>query len=914
MDTITGIGISACGNCTRWSACGSERRKILPTIVKADPSRDVDCLFILPSADLQNGKTGQTFVIGQAAELFHKMVSRLGINYAVMGSVLCGSDYKVSRKEWKYCQDQVRELIDHMHPTVMVLMGEAPRDYVLNSHVSIRDAHKHVFSYITSGGHQISTLIAPDPNSQFFKKGAQDLRPVLGEVYELVDQIVKGTYHPPDIGHWEVINNKSSEWHGKGDLACNGPKSRANMMWRYREFVTTLEQEISLDCEFDTADSTDDTIWEEGKGGLVTVQSCGWSPENHRYETIVMDVRDWEPEELGEFFKMAFLQKVIVGSFLKIDIQCAWVNTSKVGQDRNFCSGTDILNFVRGWEDGHYVQWLQDQSLQGSGLKPRAMAAFGCPDWSVFFKDELYKLESGKDICSNINPETLYVYAASDAYYEIRWWREVGKKLVHNVEIPYAEIKETTATFLEMERTGILVDVQGLEVYKSRLEGEIAALQVWLDNHPWVINAGLKEFNSKSALQVTQMVDSQGLNIKKTETGLAAVNIDTLPHLTLEDPTKRTTDQEHFFGAIWDQRKKRDMISRSILPFQRYQQGGWCHPTYSLSKQERATGKEQGTVTGRQSGFRPNPNGMVADNDYLYNFKAPPGFCIVCRDYKTGEPCINAFLSQCQPLMDAFLLGVREPENPKADVYRLDQAIHLGISEGDLTDSQRDMGKKPWLAGTYGQGPEAIAEASGISVQEAEMMLFRFYSRYPELLAREAENRRKLFRGETFVTATGRRRTFHLSREYPYVHEQHKNYMGYQLIKELRMNSFDAEKLRQAGNNEIQGPLGQITFMAMNYIRKVGYQPGHGLQDARMFLSIHDSIWWYLPDDSDLKRKIDLLGKLMSSLWLFLPQQVMVNLKFPSDIPVLRTDFKIGENMGEMIKEKRALKGEWEFL
>jgi DNA polymerase I-like protein with 3'-5' exonuclease and polymerase domains/uracil-DNA glycosylase len=908
MDAID----QACLKCRRWEICGPQAMKVMPTVWRSNPAGPkIDVLFIVPSPDRENGLNRETFTRGKAAELFHKMVSRLEINYAVMGVALCGGDEKVTGKQAQYCKQFVEPLIAHMDPGCMVLMGEAPRDSLLDSEVSISAAHKHVFKY-KIGEREISCLIAPDPFSQFFKQGAKDLRPVLGEVYEIAAQIVAGTYVPLGIGHWGYIGQ---------DFPVDSAK------WKFRNFVEALEQEISIDMEWDTSNSTDDTIWEDGKGGLVTVQSSGWNPTAHRYETMVVDVRNWEKEDLRDFFKMAFLQKIIVGSFLKIDLQAAWVNTADVQVggpwDGNFVNGVDILNFCRGWEDGHYIVYLQDQSLRGSGLKPRCMTAFGWPDWSVYFNDALKqarkKLGEGQDICSNIDLETLYLYAATDAYGEIKHWREVGKKLVPGVQMCYDEMKETTRSLLQMERVGLKVDVPKLQAYQARLEGEIAQMQIWLNSHPFVAKAGLVEFNAKSGPQVTAVCrhndlrDKKGNPVKETETGLAAVNKDTLPWLTWKKPELRTTDTQWFFGVIWDQRRKRDMISRSILPFLRYQTNGWCHPLYSPSKQDEVTGEENGTVTSRNVATNPNALAMPKDPEYLECFPAPEGHCIVERDYKTGEPCINAFMSQCPALMNAFLLGAKEPDNPESDVYRVFMASVLNKYAGDLDKPERDAGKVPWLAGTYGQGPEAIAEASGITTEEAEGRLYAFYSRYPELLAREAEVRRKLFNGETFITAMGRRRTFPLSRTYPYDHARHRNYMSYQLARELKMTGLDSAKMRESGNNEIQNPLALITFYALNYINRISYQSGIGLLDCKPFLTVHDSIKFYIPDDELLRTRIERLGELMSGLGNFLPEQVLNNLKIPKDIPVLRTDWKIGESLGTMVEDKKALEGEWEF-
>lgn len=918
-----------CEVCRAWEGTEQSRVAVLPSmhVLREGASDKVDVVYVIPVADGASwGNSSEFFRKGEAAELFHLMMQRLGHNYAVIPAQLCSPPQGGTNKAQQQCVQLVLGRIAYLHPKVVVLMGEGPKNYILGLEASITKAARHVFSLELPEGEKVPCIITPDPSTQFFSKNAKDLRPALAEAYELVDSLVKGTYTEPDIGRCTIIR----------------PEERpSNALWQYVKVLDRLEPCISLDLEWATSYRNDDTIWEEEKGGLVTVQSGGWNPTAGCYENVLVDVREWGPEELRDFFQAAFLGRTIVGSAFKVgDFQAIWVNTAEINPDGSLQRGVDILNFCRGWEDSQYVQWMQDQSKFGSGLKERAMDAFGVPDWDLFLDVELKKLPKGSDTVESVPMETLWKYALCDAHFEFRWWREKGQHLVKNIAAPYAALKESTRSFLELERIGIKIDLEGMNAYKKKLEDKVLSMQDWLDHHPWTyevskarvikretakakkskkgvpfdlatvepLNPEDVYFNSKSAVDCTLLVEyleAQGCKpFSRTETGLAEVNDSTLPKLTKEDPSQRVGPLEDFFGVIWDQRKCREMISNFVLPFLRYQLHGWVHTTFSLSK----------VVTGRGCASNPNVHGMPNNDDYLENFPAPPGHCIVAFDFKTGEPCINAFLSQCPALMKCFMLGAKDQNDPNADVYRHYQSTLLGIAPADQTDAQRNQGKQPWLAGTYGQGPEAIAEKAGISVEEAEKRLEHFYQQYPELLARESENRRKLFAGETFITATGRRRTFPLHRTYPYNYNKHKHLLGYQLIRELRMSAADAETLRQAGNNDIQGPLGQIMFYVLDYIRSVRHNPGLDIADCKPFLTVHDSVFYYIPDDTKLRRRIDTLLELMTSYWLYLPPDIIKNLGFPQEhIPVLQADWKISDTLGHMVKGKYAVAGEWVF-
>ena len=910
MESVTLVPTlpESCQKCKRWALMGPQYHKVLPSIYAHNPEHsNVEAVFVISSPDEENTKAGRVFDVGEAAELFHAFAQRLRINYTIVSVAMCGGQDTVSKRQIEKCREHVAPILEGMDPKCFVLLGETPRDAFLGNAVAIQDAHLNVFKYLRDGRPAVSCLLAPDPRTQFFTKNAKDLRPVLAQMFELLDKIVKGTYVP-----W----NQECDW----ELINTG--SRSSDMWKFKGVLEKLEMDVSFDCEFDV--NNEESIMQEGKGALVTIQSAGWSPSEHKYKAVVMDVRDWDVEELRELFHMVFLGKIIVGSFLQIDMQCVWVNTAEVSpQDGNFVNGVKVECFARDWDDGQAVDFMQDQSIRGSGLKNRCARDFQFPNWGVFWHAALKRAaaKGGRGVSSEIPAEeiyTLYEYAANDAYAEIKHWRERGKRAAQDIVLAYAEFKETTITLLELSRQGMKVDVPKLEKYKTKLEGEINVLQIWLDSHPYVLNAGLTQFNSKSPLQVTAVCRHNNIVTSETETGLACVNKDTLPLLAgSKDASKRVGPTQHFFGVLWDQRRKRDMVSKFINPFLLYQNNGWVHPLYSNSKQDETSDTERGTTTSRMASNYPNVMGQIDDPDYMACFPAPEGHVVVAQDFKTGEPVINAYLSQCTPLMQAFELGARHPGHPDSDPYRLFMAKRLGKATGALTKAERNQGKVPWLSAVYGQFPATLAATSNgtITEQDAEGILYEFYQDYPQILAREAEVRRKLFAGDMFISAMGRRRSFKLGRSYAYQHEKHRNYMGWQLVKELRMSPSDAEALRQAGNNEIQGALGIIMFYFMTWFRK--YRHSYGLEHWRLFVSIHDSVKFYVPDDERLKGDIARMHDFMSAYWNYLPEQVIKNLGFPDSVhrlPVLQNDGKIGEHQGDMIAMEDAIAGDWEFV
>jgi DNA polymerase-1 len=133
-----------------------------------------------------------------------------------------------------------------------------------------------------------------------------------------------------------------------------------------------------------------------------------------------------------------------------------------------------------------------------------------------------------------------------------------------------------------------------------------------------------------------------------------------------------------------------------------------------------------GSVSGRVYMRRPNLVGLPRE---LRRFiVAAPGRVLVIADYSQMELRVLAALAKDVALVRAFING--------EDLHRKMAALIHGIPLDVVTDEQRNgEGKVTNFAVVYGQTEPGLAEALGVTVQEAARMLALHRLRYPRVWA-----------------------------------------------------------------------------------------------------------------------------------------------------------------------------------
>lgn len=972
-----------CNSCGRWQHCGPRGQFLTPTVWRqghrlpynAAESR-APLVFLIGEPDLHDNDTGSLYQSSPHAKMFHEFAARLQVDYAVVSCLMCGPGERTAKnnlcepkdKQLEACNSFLSQTLEGLSPAVIVAVGKVAAEQMLGSlgTMTLDDAHLHVFQFEQD---DIPVLVMPDPRQQF--GSGRDIRPQLAETLLEAQRIALGEWQDPhsDIEYCVLDSDIS--------IVQRVSRFQKAVRQNLQERCTREMRLAGFDTEFAVSPDRDETVWFDCTP-LISCQVTIFHSEARRYITTAISLLDMTHDQLRNFFIETFGGLTLITSWGKIDFQKIWFETSYRLEDGTLEGGVELYNFIRDWEDIHAIDWLQNQSLKGTGLKSQTMRYFKVPNYSCDLKilearlsNLLMRPVDGRDLLEHY-PYWFWRYACFDSHYTLRIWREHASKLPfaprdmdvsYNYDNPYQALKRDTITALQIERTGHYIDLEYLQQYWQYCEAQIEKLGQWLNQTPVVVQANLRdskgnaisELNTKSPDQITAICDYWGWNhIPYTESGkLRAVNKDTLPGLvgklpplgdkeewlphphypahyynsvTNEIVTKATAEQQ-FFTVLWEQRKLRDMISKFITPFHYYaQEGGIARTTYSLTKLEDEFDTALGgssPVTGRAASTAPNTMGKIKVKEFRNAFIPPrraKPMVIVQHDYSTLEPLLTAFLADCPSLKQVFLDRVKNPDSMEGDVYWLNVAQRRACSLAQLEPTlsklvadkgpykkDRTQSKIVWLAATYGQFPETCANNLGVEYGLAQSWLHSFYDSAPEVLAAEAEIRRKVFEGEIITTVTNRRRTFPLKNRYPYRHEQHRNLLFYQLCQVLRISPYDAEVLRQAVNDAIQGPGGQIGWAACTaMLTRTVKDPR--MSEVSVYDEIHDAVGYYAPDDENLHHTVTTLQRVMANPRAVLTEDICKKCGFPDGVPLLLNDVSIGYRGGEMIPMSK-----WQF-
>ena len=197
----------------------------------------------------------------------------------------------------------------------------------------------------------------------------------------------------------------------------------------------------------------------------------------------------------------------------------------------------------------------------------------------------------------------------------------------------------------------------------------------------------------------------------------------------------------------------------------------------------------------------------------LQAIEAAPGHVLLEADYSQMELRVLAHFSQDPALLHAFANDI--------DLHVRTAARVLGITEADVTDEQRSLGKTLNFSITFGRMAYGLAEELGVSMQRAEELLAAHAATYPGVTAWIAAVYEQARISGEVRTLHGRRR------QLPNIYSASE--------------AAAAEARRQAVNTIIQGTAADL--MKMTLIRLNDALP----ECVQMLLPVHDSILLSVP-------------------------------------------------------------------
>jgi DNA polymerase-1 len=228
--------------------------------------------------------------------------------------------------------------------------------------------------------------------------------------------------------------------------------------------------------------------------------------------------------------------------------------------------------------------------------------------------------------------------------------------------------------------------------------------------------------------------------------------------------------------------------------------------------------------TGRVSSSKPNMQQIPSDNTFRNCFIAPQGWVFVSSDYSSQELNVIAYGSQDPVWLEALEKGL-DLHGVCADLVFEDKWRN---ADADEKKKLRTQIKAINFGLAYGMGPFKLADTLQISKQEAEALIEKYFTEFPNI-------RDFLTKLGTFGTRNGYIRTFKPFKRrrwfdtwYPKIWDDRSKLQEFGSIE------------RASKNTPIQGSSADMTKLALVYIHKEIQSNWEG--DVKIVMTVHDQI------------------------------------------------------------------------
>lgn len=434
--------------------------------------------------------------------------------------------------------------------------------------------------------------------------------------------------------------------------------------------------------------------------------------------------------------------------------------------------------------------------------------------------------ERGKEQLSMaaLPPDEILDYAAEDADVALRLdgvlrtlVEEAGAiKALDEVEEPLVKI------LIDMEKTGVKLDVKALKEYSFELDKEIMGCMEGIMQYAGPL------FNPDSPRQLADLLFSKlslpSSGVKKTQTGQYSTDEKTLSRLVGAHPV---------IDKILDYRACAKLKSTYVdkLP-QLIDEDSRVHTTYSQAF----------TETGRLSSSDPNLQNIPIRTERGRHIRKAfiprdENHVIVSADYSQIELRLMAAFSKDEAMLAAFRNG--------EDIHRDTASRVYGIMPALVTPEQRSHCKMVNFGIIYGMSAFGLSERLKISRREAVNLIDTYFSLYPRVREYRQTAIDEARRNGFAKTAFGRRRT----------------------LRDINSRNATARQAaeRDAINTPIQGSAADLIKIAMVKVDRA-LKAGHFR--SRMVLQIHDELVFDAPKD-EADRLMETVRREMVNAWDF---------------------------------------------
>jgi len=514
-----------------------------------------------------------------------------------------------------------------------------------------------------------------------------------------------------------------------------------------------------------------------------------------------------------------------------------------------------VSNPVGDCYDTLVMDWMVDENRQGRhGLKEASLDHLGFNMRE--FKEAFSGRKRGESLPERLmremrdNPESAKAYSSLDAWATFRLYHCLRGKLegmtnlagdmvlwdyFNAVEMPFTRVLH------KCSRRGIMIDAGYMADLSPQIGKEMDSI------HKKINRIAGHELNLKSTPQVRALFfEKLGVEpIKMTDGGDSGNRQPSTDESCLQAWSKKGIEAATLMLKYRELQKIKgtyvDGLSKWIDKDLR------IHPTLT----------QHVTVTGRQSSVDPNLQNIPrSENDPfgLRNAFIPKeGHIFLVSDYAQLEMRLMAHFSEDANMIDVIKKGwdihtgsaSLMYEYPYEEIIAAAKKKKSGVDLSDLEKKMvlaRQAAKTLGFALNYGEGPRALGETLGISIDDAKALIRRYFKPYPNV-ERFIDGTKNFILDHAMVeTLLGRPRRFH---------ELHA--IGTMLDKMTRWNLPGTAKKnlaqaeRQSVNSIIQGSARDVIVMAM-----LRCEADQRLKDlgVEMLLQIHDELIFEIPEET----------------------------------------------------------------
>lgn len=371
-------------------------------------------------------------------------------------------------------------------------------------------------------------------------------------------------------------------------------------------------------------------------------------------------------------------------------------------------------------EDTMLLNYTLDETSKANDLGSVAIQLLGCPDWKSELDKHLPKKGASYD---TIAIPVLHDYLAKDVSSMLQCHPILRKQVAadKDCEKLYTETLIPACEMLyHVERRGFYTDSKWWKTQEDRLKIEVNQLQEEINK---IVGYSI---NPRSSPQVCHYA-YKVLKIKSREQSTDAKIVSKWPDIP-------------FKFALQKYRKVAKALSTYVIGYADCIEPGdnRIHPTFKLHR----------TPTGRLACGEPNLQNIPRDPLLKGMYCAAPGHILIEADYSQAELRSLAVQSGDKALLKIF-------NTPGMSLHKEVAKFFYGPN---YTPDQYVRAKAVNFGIVYGITAFSIAEEHNISKREAQLIIDKWFIRFPQAKSFIDKCRATVVQGQTMVTIFGRKK------------------------------------------------------------------------------------------------------------------------------------------------------------